>query len=214
MNISRSKSLFSVLITAISSLILSCGNSYDGPTFTINGTVKGADGKTLYLSNVGVDGVTMLDSAKLDSDGNFSFEQPQPECYDFYFLTLKGKRPITVAIDSTECVTLECDAATFEKSYTVKGSEETVRIKELTELQEALEKQVNAMINSKSPAIVKTRNDIYGLIAEFKRNITTQYIATAPNKAMYHLILKHKHIMKKPSIRINNRFAGDGNPIE
>lgn len=172
-----------MLLAASSLFIFSCGNSYDGPTFTINGTVKDADGKMLYLANAGIDGITMLDSTKLGTDGKFSFSQPQPECYDFYFVTLKGKMPITVAIDSTESITLECDAKSFAESYTVRGSEESMRIKELAELQKALEKQVAAMIKSKSPAIVKTRNDIYELIAEFKRNITKQYIAGNPNGA-------------------------------
>ena len=68
-----------MLLAASSLFIFSCGNSYNGPTFTINGTVKDADGKMLYLANAGIDGITMLDSTKLGADGKFSFSQPQPE---------------------------------------------------------------------------------------------------------------------------------------
>ena len=56
-------------------------------------------------------------------------------------------------------------------------------IKEMEELQRALAAQVNAMLKNPSPAIIKTRNEIYELIGEFKNNIITQYIAVAPNKA-------------------------------
>lgn len=183
MDILKSKHIFTLLLAAASLFIFSCNSCYDGPTFTINGKVENADGKMLYLSNIGIEGITTIDSIKLDAEGEFSFEQPQPESYEFYFVTLKGKRPITVAIDSTECLTLECNAESFTRSYTVKGSEESTRIKELGELQLALEKQVSHMINSKSPAIFKTRDEIYELIAEFKRNITKQYIASNPGGA-------------------------------
>lgn len=183
MNILNFKKATFTFLATISFMLFSCNESYDGPTFTINGTVKNADGKTLYLSNIGIEGITVLDSMELDENGHYKFVQPQPDSYEFYYLLLKGERPITVAIDSTETVTIDCDANSFAESYIVNGSEETVKIKELNELQFALEKQVNGMINSKSPAIVKTRNDIYALIGEFKRNITRQYIAAAPGKA-------------------------------
>ncbi len=36
--------------------------------------------------------------------------------------------------------------------------------------------------------------------------------AIAANKALYHLNLRHRHIMKKPAIIANSRLAGDGRP--
>ncbi|MBR5456868.1 MAG: DUF4369 domain-containing protein [Bacteroidaceae bacterium] len=189
MNILIYKKLAMLSMAAISLIVSSCGNSYDGPTFTIKGTIGNADGKMLYLSHIGIDGITPLDSAKLDKEGNYEFTQPQPESYDFYYLAMKGAVPVTVAIDSTETVTISGDAKNLTGTYTVEGSEETSKIKEIRELQAALEKQVNAMITSKSPAIIKTRNDIYALIAEFKRNIARQYIASNPGKASAYFAL-------------------------
>lgn len=183
MNIFTFKKLFSLFLTAISLLLFSCSNNYNGPTFTITGTVKNAEDRMLYLSNIGTDNIIRLDSVKLNSNGNFKFIQPQPECYDFYILSMRGQKSIIVPIDSTETVTLECDAKSFATTYNVSGSEEASRIKEIEELQQALEKQVNSMINSNSPAIIKTRNDIYALIGEFKKNIIAQYIASNPSKA-------------------------------
>ena len=87
------------------------------------------------------------------------------------------------AIDSTETITINSDAKDFHNAYTVEGNRESQQIKEMNELQYALEKQVSEMLKSTSPAIVKTRNEIYSLIGEFKENISKQYIIPAPDKA-------------------------------
>ena len=182
MNIFKFKPLFIAAVTGVTALFSSCSEETT-PTFTINGKIENAKDKMIYLSNIGINKITVLDSFKLKEDGAFEFKQPRPESYDFYFLSMKGKAPITIAIDSTETVTLNCNAEKFAEEYTVEGNDESKAIQELTELQVALESQVNSMLEAKSSAIYKTRNDIYTLIAEFKTNIIKQYIAPDPGKA-------------------------------
>ena len=182
MNIFKYKPLFIAAIASVAMFFSSCHNN-NAPAFTIKGKITNAKDEMLYLSNVGINKITVLDSVRLDEGGSFEFKQPRPESYDFYFLAIKGKRPITVAIDSTETVTVSCDAEKFSEEYTVEGNEESKAIQELDELQIALEKQVNSMLNANSSAIIKTRNDIYALIGEFKENIIKQYIAPFPGKA-------------------------------
>lgn len=189
MNNLKKKNLILLLSALLLTLIQGCDKRYDGPVFTIKGTVSNADNKTLYISHIGIDGITVLDSARLDSNGAYEFRQPKPESYDFYFIALKNETPITIAIDSTETVTLNSDAKEFATSYTIEGSPESERIKEIRALQKALEDQVNKMLKSTSPAIFKTRNDIYALIGEFKKNITKQYIASNPSKASAYFAL-------------------------
>lgn len=182
MKIFKFKPLFIAAITGVALLFSSCDNS-EAPTFTINGKITNAKDQTLYLSNIGLKKITVLDSVKLKEDGSFEFKQPRPECYDFYFIAMQGKKPITVAIDSTETVTITCDAEKFAEEYTVEGNDESKAIQELDALQAALQKQVNSMLEAKSSAIIKTRNDIYALIGNFKENIIKQYIAPDPGKA-------------------------------
>ena len=182
MNNFKLKPLFIAVITGFSLMFSSC-NEEKAPTFTISGNISNAKDKMLYLSNVGINKITVLDSIKLKEDGAFEFKQPRPESYDFYFLSMKSKAPITVAVDSTETVTLSCDAEKFAEEYTVEGNSESKAIQELNELQAALESQVNSMLAAKSSAIFKTRNEIYTLIGEFKENIIKQYIAPDPGKA-------------------------------
>lgn len=182
MNIFKNKQLIVAAIASVAMLFSSC-NEDNTQSFTINGKITNGQGKTLYLSNAGVKNITLLDSVKLKEDGSFEFKHPRPESYDFYFLAMKGKTPITVAIDSTETVTVNCDADKFAEEYTVEGNEESKAIQELDELQAALQTQVNSMLETASSAIFKTREDIYTLINEFKENIMKQYILPAPGKA-------------------------------
>lgn len=171
------------IITTVILLLQACGGDIKGPAFTVKGKISNAEGKTLYLTNLGLEKNTIVDSVKLDEDGLYEFKQGAPDCFEFYLIALEGKKPIVITVDSTETITINSNAEKFAEEYTVEGSDESLRLKELAELQAALEKQVNNMLESKSPAIVKTRNDIYSLIGEFKNNITKQYIATAPGKA-------------------------------
>lgn len=153
-------------------------------SFTIEGEIKGGDGKMLYLSNIGITETTFVDSVKIGKDGKFRFKQPQPECYDFYALqTDKKGRRITIAIDSTETVRVVTSSDNFADSCAIEGSPASVKIKELAQLERSLQKQITALINNGSPAIGETRKTIYNLIGEFKRNIFREYIAPAPDKA-------------------------------
>lgn len=182
MKILKNTALFCI-IASILSLFYACNDKQACPTFTVKGKIENAAGKTLYLSNIGINGNIVLDSVKIDKNGLYTFEQPQPASYDFFFIAINGAKPIPFAIDSTETITINSDANNFYDSYTIEGNIESQQIKEMNELQAALEKQVNGMLKSTSPAIIKTRNEIYTLIGEFKQNISRQYIIPTPDKA-------------------------------
>ena len=182
MKILKNTALFCI-IASILSLFYECNDKQACPTFTVKGKIENAAEKTLYLSNIGINGNIVLDSVKTDKNGLYTFEQPQPASYDFFFIAINGAKPIPFAIDSTETITINSDANNFYDSYTIEGNIESQQIKEMNELQAALEKQVNGMLKSTSPAIIKTRNEIYTLIGEFKQNISRQYIIPTPDKA-------------------------------
>ena len=181
MFIPRLNKLLFATAASIISFIFSC-DSHD--TFTIKGEIEGGGGKMLYLSNVGLQNTKRVDSVKIGRDGQFEFKQPRPECYDFYRLQLDGKgRQITIAIDSTETVTVRSNATHFADSCSIEGSPESLKIMEIIALENALQEQVTNIINKKSPAIGETRAVIYNLLDEFKRNICSQYIIPSIDKA-------------------------------
>ena len=119
----------SFLLCALILTLAGCRKST--PTFTVAGTVAGAEGQIIYLENIGLASVSLLDSAKVSASGTFSFKSPRPEYPDFYRLRLKNQW-INFAIDSTESLTITADAKSFATSYTVEGSNDCVAIKEIT----------------------------------------------------------------------------------
>ena len=109
-------------------LFVSCGKNN---RFTIEGNVKNAPGSVLYLEHVDVSKISLIDSVKLKTNGYFRFKKERTAFPGFYRLKL-GKQLIDLAIDSTETVIVKADSATFAKGYTVEGSENNVKIKELS----------------------------------------------------------------------------------
>jgi len=103
-------------------------------TFTVKGVVSGAEGETLYLENVGVGAITLMDSVKLSSNGKFSFTKARPAYPDFYRFRLEGQL-INFPIDSLETLSFVADAGNFATSYSVEGSEKAKEVKHITLLQ-------------------------------------------------------------------------------
>ena len=122
----------SIHVVAVLSLLIglfaACDHQSD---FTVKGVVSDADGQVMYLENVGVSSVTLMDSVKLNAAGKFQFKKPRPAYPDFYRLRLNNQL-INFAIDSTETLSFVADAETFATSYTVEGSENGKAIKNIT----------------------------------------------------------------------------------
>ena len=109
-------------------LFTACKKNSD---FTVEGVVSGADGQMMYLENVGVSTVELMDSVKLTAAGKFSFTKPRPAFPDFYRLRLNNQL-INFSVDSTETISFVADAGTFATSYSVEGSENCKAIKNIT----------------------------------------------------------------------------------
>ena len=162
-------------------LFVSCDET---PKFTIKGNISECNGKSIYLTHVGIDKSRVIDSTKIKSDGKFEFKQPQPESYDFYRLQLDKKgRSITIAIDSTESIDITINGKEFADSYVVEGSEESRKIQEISTLRTALEKQIVHFLKDNSLTPDSIRTTIYNITKEFKENIFKQYIMPSPDKA-------------------------------
>lgn len=121
-------SSFAFLVAAIL-LMTSCNDQK--PHFTIQGNISGADSTTLYLYKRGLSETSVIDSIKMDKQGDFIFSEIAPEYSEFYFLSLNNQN-INIPIDSIETITVKASAPTFATEYTIEGSESANQIKELT----------------------------------------------------------------------------------
>ncbi len=152
----------------------------NGPKFKVQGEVANADNKTIYLEASGLEGIVLLDSAKLGSNGSFSLTGARPEIPEFYRLRIDGK-VVNFVVDSTETVTIKSDGAKFDTEYTIDGNESNAKIKELVLMLAELQQKVDKLSKSNLPVGI-AQTQLTALIKEYKDNVKKGYIYDAPNQ--------------------------------
>lgn len=181
-----------ITIAALAALTITACSS--GPQFQVNGDVSGAEGKMLYLEASGLEGIAPLDSVKLKGEGTFSFKQPRPESPEFYRLRIEDK-VINFSVDSIETIGIKAPYVDFSTAYTVEGSENSNKIKELTLKQIRLQKEVDNLLASLRSN--KIGHDVFEdslsvLLKNYKEDVKVNYIFAAPNTAAAYFALFQK----------------------
>jgi len=149
--------------------------------FTLNGRIAEADGKMLYLDHLALDQVSVIDSVKLDAEGNFSFNPVAPEdCFDFYRLRVDGK-VVNLVIDSTESVTVTASLPVMQIAYQVEGSEDCSRLKDLVMRQMGLLQDLRRISSQyRSPDTRMLEMQVREMVDVFKSEIMTDFIFPDP----------------------------------
>ena len=181
-----------VTFAALAALTITACSS--GPKFQVNGDVSGADGKMLYLEASGLEGIVPLDSVKLKGEGTFSFKQPRPESPEFYRLRIDDKI-INFSVDSIETIQIKAPYVDFSTTYTVEGSENSNKIKELTLKQIRLQKEVDDLLvalRSNRMGHDVFEDSLATLLNNYKEDVKVNYIFAAPNTAAAYFALFQK----------------------
>jgi peroxiredoxin len=173
-----------LLLALLAAGFSGCNNE---PKFKVEGAVADADKQTLYFEASTVGGVELLDSAVLRGDGSFSFKGKRPESPEFYRLRL-GNKMINFAVDSTETVDVHAKADDFATGYTIEGSENNTKIKELVLLQSALQQRVLALAQSGLPVGV-AQDSLLHMVNAYKDQVKHEYIYAAPNTSYAYFAL-------------------------
>ena len=164
--------------------IASCDNN----KFHVEGQIANAKDSVLYFENVGIEQVNVLDSVKLDEDGQFSFSDAAPTAPEFYRLRISDQI-INVSIDSTETVTIQAQYPQMATNYEVSGSDNCQKIKELALRQIDLHKQAMAIQQNTELGVDEANDSILKLIDIYKQDIKTNYIFKEPMKAYSYFAL-------------------------
>lgn len=171
-----------VVLAALS--IASCNNN----KFTVEGQISGAKDSVLYFENVGLEGINVLDSVKLGDTGDFSFSQDANQAPEFYRLRI-ADQIINVSIDSTETVQIKGQYPGMASNYTVSGSDNCDKIRELALKQMDLQAKAIALQSNTELGIVKANDSIQTLIDAYKDEVKRNYIYKEPYKAYAYFAL-------------------------
>ena len=162
----------------------SCSNN----KFKVEGQIANAGDSVLYFENVGLEGIQVLDSVKLSADGAFAFSGDPTEAPEFYRLRI-ADQIINVSIDSTETVQVKGEYPGMASNYTVSGSDNCDKIRELTLKQMDLQRQVIALQQQSDLGIRVISDSINSLVALYKDDVKRNYIYKEPFKAYAYFAL-------------------------
>ena len=156
--------------------------------FTVEGQITNAKDSVLYFENVGLEGIQVLDSVKLDDNGDFAFSQEPTIAPEFYRLRISDQI-INVSIDSTETVQVKGEYPGMAANYTISGSDNCEKIRELTMKQMALQSQAIALQENTELGITAANDSIQKLIDAYKEDVKLNYIYKEPMKAYSYFAL-------------------------
>lgn len=170
------------------------------PSFTVEGTISGAQDSMLYLYNRSMTGIVLLDSAKLDSDGEYSFSQPSPVGPDLYVLRLSNQI-INFAADSTETITISGSMPGLARNYSVSGSQSSEKIRQLSQMHAQLQQRVFDV--EQNPALMGQPmiDSLQSMIRQYKDSVLMNYIFFEPQSAYAYFALSQTldHVYWRPS---------------
>ena len=185
MKIKPFNSLFAIALAVVAVLgMASCNEK----KFHVNGTIGNAADSTLYFENMSLNGPVVIDSVKLSADGTFDFDDKAPTAPEFYRLRIAGQI-INIAIDSTETVSVKAEYPGMASQYEVSGSEECLRIKQLTLMQMSLQTQLNAIANNPQLGADAVNDSVARVVEAYKTRVKTDYIFKEPMKASSYFAL-------------------------
>ena len=156
--------------------------------FTVEGIIEGAQDSTLYLYNQALSGPVLMDSMKLGEDGRFQFKGDAPEAPDFYVLQLHNQI-INFSIDSTETVIVKAKYPGMGSNYTVSGSDNCEKIRQLALLQQDLQKRAVALDRNGGLDNDQRIDSLMAMVRRYKQEVTNGYIFVEPQKAYAYFAL-------------------------
>lgn len=171
----------SIFVVGITVLMSGCGKEM----FHVEGAIGNAKDSILYFEHNGLTGFTTVDSVKLDAKGAFSFASDKVNNPEFYRLRIAGQI-INIAIDSTETVKVDATYPQMATDYSVNGSYENEKIKQLALKQINLQAQCQALYNEQPQAADSL---VQQLIQAYKYDVSRNYIFKEPMKAYSYFAL-------------------------
>ena len=151
----------------------------------VEGAIGNAKDSILYFEHNGLTGFTTVDSVKLDAKGAFSFASDKVNNPEFYRLRIAGQI-INIAIDSTETVKVDAKYPQMATDYSVNGSYENEKIKQLALKQINLQAQCQALYSEQPQAADSL---VQQLIQAYKYDVSRNYIFKEPMKAYSYFAL-------------------------
>jgi len=120
----------------------------DGSSFTISGTVNNPGSiKKIYLFQGDSAGVTMIDSTSLGEDGRFKFKHQAP-FVNLYDIRVGNRVVFDLIAKNGDDITFSTNLSDTTHAYTIKGSDDSEKIKEFNRIYNVYTNKINNIYNA------------------------------------------------------------------
>jgi hypothetical protein len=155
--------------------------------FEIRGNITNAQGKKIYLEELMVASLRPVDSAKINSSGEFTLRQ-HVGMPTFYLLKLSENNFITLLVDSAEKVSIKADAINFSREYSVQGSPGSLLVQELNKKLNTTKQKLDSISSlselfKENPDIEERKkewNKAYDEIVQEQIRFSTDFVSKHP----------------------------------
>ncbi|WP_303924628.1 TlpA disulfide reductase family protein [Draconibacterium sediminis] len=118
---------YRVLFFLVAALLV-LGGCKKEKEFTIRGKITHAEDQTIVLEELHTTTLKKIAETKINKKGEFEISA-MTGIPTFYLLKLNDQSFITLLVDSAETVTVEADAANFDREYNIEGSPGSEQVK-------------------------------------------------------------------------------------
>ena len=171
--------------------LISCADSR--PTFSVSGSISGAEDSTLVIEAMTLTGPEALDSVRLKADGTFDFDVPLPPqdstaSPEFYRLRI-AQQVINFAHDSTEAIVIKAPFGRMASDYDIHGNEASRTMKTISLLNVQLQEQFHRLLADNNLSDLEKSERLQALVDEYKTTLKRDYILADPASAAAYFAL-------------------------
>ena len=202
--------LFSRFFVVAACALSLVGCKDKGPVFTVEGTISGADGKTLVVYHRSLSGIDSVNAVTLGSDGKYRLEVAAPDAPDFYLLRLDDQW-IPFSADSTETITIDGKMPGLAWNYSVKGSESSEMIRQVTQKHNRFQQRVYELERNLQLMGQPMADSLERMLAGYKDSLARAYIYPGMDKAYAYYALQQEvnHLYWNPQPLFNSKDERD-----
>ena len=155
-----------LFLLALSIFLFGCSNK---SKFIVNGVIKDTKGKYIYLNRLDVDIPVLIDSAKINRNGNFHMKVKATDA-DFYQLGVSATNFITLLAEPEEKISLVFNNKNLFENYSIKGSPGSVKLQTLDLALTDTKRKLDSINTLYSKASLQSGFDVKGPLLETEYN--------------------------------------------
>lgn len=170
-------------------IISSCSS---GDKSMLKGEFLSSNGETIYLEHRALGGIEVLDSAKINKNGAFSFKFETPANPEFYQLRVLDKI-LVLTMDGEDNVTVSGDLGDINNTFTVENSPENEQLRTIDSKTINIKKAIDELEkehSSKSISDVDYINSIDSVLDIYKSDVSKIILGNPSGAAAYYAIFQ------------------------